>query len=189
MEAYYNAAGRSGIKKEKTNEQSATKEQIAALRQEKKKMQEELDELRGQTTSGRITCVLAFLCALLLLSGIFVELVKMDAGNFASEVLAPMIGDVPVIRNILPTDLQLQSPKEIAASEQAASEQAALDDYVSTYSKMSPKSAAQVFDNMMTDRASLVVKILENMTPAKRAAILSNMSVANASQVTVMMEQ
>ena len=54
---------------------------------------------------------------------------------------------------------------------------------------MKPKAAAQVFDNMMTDQSDLVVKILSNMTPDQRAPIISNMSVANASEVTVKMEQ
>ena len=36
--------------------------------------------------------------------GIFGVLIKMDVGNFGSEVLAPVIKDVPVINRILPDD-------------------------------------------------------------------------------------
>lgn len=126
-------------KEAELKKKAVNKEQIAELMKEKKKMQEELDELRGQTTGGKAVCVLAFLGLLVLFLGIFVGIVKLDVGNFATDVLAPMIGDLPVIRTILLSDL--------------------------------------------------VVKILKNMTPANRAAIISNMSVANASQVTVMMEQ
>lgn len=105
------------MKKQSLPEKQLTKEQIIALKQEKKKTQEELDELQGKTAGGK-------LC----------------------------------IRCISSCD-------------------------------MKPKAAAQVFDNMMSDQSDLVVKILSNMTADQRAAILSNMSVANASQITVLMEQ
>lgn len=239
-------------KKEKPDkkENVQTKAQIAELKQEKKKMQEELDELQGKTAQGKAVCAVVFLGVVLALFGIFLGLVKLNVGNFASDVLAPAIADVPVVRSILSSDLQKKSSKEIvaeqaaetakqtseaaaseaaaseeaaakqaseiaaseaaaaseiaasemaaseaaaaseiAASEQAASEEAALADYVDTYSNMKPKTAAQIFDNMMTNQSNLVVKILSNMTPDNRAAIISNMSVGNASQVTVMMEQ
>lgn len=234
---------------ESIREKELTKEQIIALKEEKKKMQEELDELQGKTTGGRILCAFAFLGILALFAGIFTGIVKMNVGNFASDVLAPVIGETPVLRSILPSDLQKKTPKEIkaekkaaadakaakqaakqaaqkqadqqaaaeqaqadqqAAAEQAladqqaqqeeaaaeeelaakqAAEEAALADYVKTYSKMKPKQAAQVFENMMTDQSDLVVKILTNMTPDSRAAIISNMSVASASKLTVLMEQ
>ena len=38
-------------------------------------------------------------------------------------------------------------------------------------------------------RVTLGVKILSNMAADQRAAIISNMSVANASQVTILMEK
>ncbi len=233
-------------KKETGNQKQLTKEQIAALKQEKKKTQEELDELRGRTTGGKIACLFAFLGIMLALGAGFVGLVKLNVGNFASDVLAPVIGDVPVVRSILPAEYQTKSASEIQAeqdaaaaakaqaeSEQAASEQAAaqaeseaaaeeeaiaqaeseqaaseqaseqaeaeaaqqaadeaaLADYVDTYSKMKPKAAAQVFDNMIPDQSELVAKILSNMTSDQRAAIISNMSVTNASELTVLMEQ
>lgn len=64
----------------------------------------------------------------------FVGFVKLNVGNFASDVLAPVIGNVPIVRSILPKEFQ-------------------------------------------------------EKTADQRAAILSNMSVANASQITVLMEQ
>jgi len=236
-----------------TGEKQPTKEQIAALKQEKKKAQEELDELQGKTTGGKIVCFLAFLGILAVFGGAFIGLVKLNVGNFASDVLAPVIGSVAIVRSILPSEYQSKTTAEIAADEQAAADaaaaqvaseqanaqaeadaaaeeqaiadqqaaadaqaeealaeeqaaeeeaaaeqaladqqaadEAALADYVDTYSKMKPKTAAKVFDNMMTDQSDLVVKILTNMTPDNRAAIISNMSVANASQLTVLMEQ
>ena len=75
-------------------------------------------------------------------------------------------------------------------AEQAAEEEAAaLQDYVDTYSAMKPKDAAKVFDSMMPDKEDLIVKILENLKPDARAAILSKMSVANAAILTEKMQQ
>lgn len=206
------------MKKQSSPEKQLTKEQIIALKQEKKKTQEELDELQGKTTGGKLACFLVFLGVLALLIGVFVGFVKLNVGNFASDVLAPVIGNVPIARSILPKEFQEKTAgerkaeeqaaadaaaqaaseqaaadeaaaQEAAAAEQAAADEAALADYVKTYSDMKPKAAAQVFDNMMPDQSDLVVKILSNMTADQRAAILSNMSVANASQITVLMEQ
>lgn len=238
------------MSKHNKEQNAAAKEQIEALKNEKKKAQEELDELRGRTTGGKIICVLVLLGILALLCVGFIGMVKLNVGGFASDILAPAIDDVPVIRSILPAEYQKKTAKEIlaeqqaateaaklesesavseaaaseaaarqqaesqaaaasesesiaaseaaaseaaasetAASEQKASEEAALEDYVKTYSEMKPKSAAQVLDNMMPDQSDLVVKILSNMAADQRAAIISNMSVANASQVTILMEK
>lgn len=122
------------MKKQSSPEKQLTKEQIIALKQEKKKTQEELDELQGKTTGGKLACFLVFLGVLALLIGVFVGFVKLNVGNFASDVLAPVIGNVPIVRSILPKEFQ-------------------------------------------------------EKTADQRAAILSNMSVANASQITVLMEQ
>lgn len=125
-----------------------------------------------------------------LLMGIFVGMVKLDKGGIASEVLAPAIADVPVLRRILPVDMQKKNASELAAeqkqqeAEAAAEEAKALQDYVDTYSAMKPRDAAKVFDSMMPDQEDLVVRILENLTPAQRAAILSKMSVTNAAALT-----
>lgn len=240
-------------KNEKINEQDTeknmTKEQILKLKQEKKKMESELDELQGKTTKGKLICGFTFVGIMALLALLFVGVVKMNVGNFASDILAPVIADVPIVRSILPSELQKKTATEIMAEKQAAAEEAtekeamaeqeeaekaeeaaeeeamaeqaaaeeaeeeeaiaeqeeaekaaeeeaiaeqeaaALADYVKTYSDMKPKTAASVFDNMMKDQSELVVKILQNLTPDKRAAIIANMSVTNASQVTVMMER
>lgn len=114
-------------------------------------------------------CVLVFLAVVLVLLGIFTAMVKLDVGGIASETLAPAIGEVPVLRSILPADLQRQTPAEQSAAAQAAADsEAALKDYVDTYSSMKAKDAAKVFDSMMPDQTDLVVKILEQMKERKR---------------------
>ncbi|HAG68598.1 MAG TPA: hypothetical protein DCL38_01335 [Lachnospiraceae bacterium] len=69
---------------------------------------------------------------------------------------------------------QLEEDKEIA-------------DYVKTYSEMKPKSAAAIFEQM-GDRLDLVVKILERMEAATRAKILNAMNPEFASRITKLMD-
>lgn len=240
------------------------KEKIAKLKEERKQMEEELDELKGSTGKGKAICVAVFLVAIALLLGIIIALIKTDAGGFASTSLAPVIGDVPIVRSILPKDLQRKTAKELLAEQNAqsdtsatqdtqnaggstdpnaagtngsntasndpnaagangtngatndpnatgtngsnaatsdpnatdsqaadsqAADDAAIQDYVQTYTSMRPKNAAQVFDSMMPDQLKLVVKILQNMKPSQRSAILAQMNVQNASDITVEMDK
>ncbi len=62
-----------------------------------------------------------------------------------------------------------------------------VDDYVKTYSSMKPKDAAAIFDTM-TDNLSLVRRILEKMSSANRANILSSMNQDTAAKLTEMLE-
>lgn len=242
------------MQEEKQEEKLLEQERIAELKKKKREMQEELDELKGNTTKGKGICVLVFFITFAMLLGGFAGAVKLNLGGVAESVMAPIFGDVPVLRSILPKDLQRKTAAELAADQaaadmqatadaqastdtqtssvqstvdnqgttdvqgteaqattaqgaatqgtdaqaaaeaQAAADQAAADaqalqDYVDTYSKMKPKDAANVFDNMMPDQEDLVVKILKNMTSSQRAAILSKMNVTNAAELTVRMEQ
>lgn len=277
------AANKGQDKKEK----NTNKEKIAELKMQKKQMQEELDELNGRTAKGKAMCALICVAVIALLLGGMVAMVKLDVGGFASTTLAPVIADVPVIRSILPKDLQKKTAGEIAAEEQAAQQaaqtdtasnaqadttateqvvsdtqvadtqvadtqvadtqlqtdtqttaagqsqangqntagtqsqtngqnaagtqsqanaqnntedtqstedaqaisDAALKDYVDTYTNMKPKDAATVFDTMMPDQMLLITKILKEMTPAQRSAILSKMDAQNASDITVEMNK
>ncbi|MBO5487215.1 MAG: hypothetical protein J5988_09885, partial [Eubacterium sp.] len=104
----------------KMNEKQLHRDQILELKKKKKEMEEELDELKGKTSGGKVQCALVFLGVLAICFGIFAGLVKTDTGNFASEILAPLIADVPVMRSILPAELQQKSQKEIAAEQAAA---------------------------------------------------------------------
>lgn len=227
----------------------ADKEKMKELAQKKKELEEELDELRGNTIKGKLACILVLLLLIGLWTGLFVSMVKLDAGGVASTLLAPLIGDVPIARSILPAEMQKKSPSELAAEEaqaeaeraaaqaqaeaeaQAAAqaeeqaqaeaqvqaeaaqaevkaaqvaekiqveekqaqaeaeEAAALQDYVDTYSAMKPQDAAKLFESMIPDQEEVVIRILKNLTPEGRAAILSNMDVTNAAELTEKMRQ
>lgn len=199
----------------KTDVNKADKEKIKELARKR----QELDELKGNTAKGKAACIVVFLLMIGLSFGLFVSMVKLDAGGFASEVLAPAIADIPVLRSILPAQMQKKSASELAA-EQAqaqaeaermqveaeaaqaqaqaaqaqaaqaqaqaaqAEEKAALQDYVDTYSAMKPQDAAKLFESMIPNKEDVVISILENLTPEERAAILSNMSITNAADLT-----
>lgn len=105
-------------------EERERKEKIEKLKEEKRQMEEELDDLKGNTKKGKAVCALVGILAVVLLLGGITVLIKTDAGGFASSSLAPLIGDVPVARSILPKHLQRKTAKELAA-QQAASQQAA----------------------------------------------------------------
>lgn len=132
------------VKKQEQQEKSEqNREKIKELKQQKKQMQEELDELNGDTPKGRALCALAFVAALVILLGILFALIKMDVGGFASETLAPVIGDVPILRNVLPKDLQSLSDSEIAAQEAAAEEQAQAAAQAAADSEAAAQEAAE----------------------------------------------
>lgn len=102
------------------------KEKIEKLKEEKRQMEEELDDLKGNTKKGKAICALVGILVVLLLLGGITVLIKTDAGGFATSSLAPLIGDVPVARSILPKYLQRKTAKELAAeqaAQQAASQQ------------------------------------------------------------------
>lgn len=101
----------------KANERKADKEKIKELAKKKREMQEELDELKGNTAKGKAICVLVFFVLIGLLMGTFVGMVKLDIGGVASEVLAPVIADVPVLRSILPMEMQKKNASELAAEQ------------------------------------------------------------------------
>ena len=179
----------------KANEKESEKAKMKELTKKKKELEDKLDELKGDTTKGKAVCVFVFLLVLGLSFGFFVGMVKLDVGGVASTLLAPLIGDVPIARSILPTELQKKSKSELAAeqaqaeAESQAAAEAELQDYVDTYSAMLPQDAAKLFESMMPDKEDVVINILAHLTPERRAAILSNMSIPNAADLTEKMQQ
>lgn len=101
------------------------KQRIKELAEKKREMQLELDELKGNTVKGKAACVFAFIMLIGLLLGIFVGMVKLDIGSVASEVLAPVIADVPILRNILPVEMQRKNASELAAEQKQQEARAA----------------------------------------------------------------
>lgn len=111
-------------RRNKANISKEEKEHIEELKKRAREARDELDEARGNTSGGRAVSVVVFLLSVVVLLGMFIGMVKLDVGGVASNLLAPAVGNVPVLRSILPSDMQKKSASEIAKEEAAAQAQA-----------------------------------------------------------------
>ncbi|MBP3295285.1 MAG: hypothetical protein J6M27_01790, partial [Lachnospiraceae bacterium] len=83
------------------------KDQAAQRKEAKKRAKELADqeaELDGETTGGGISMFFVTIFIILIWLAILAILVKLDVGGFGSNVLAPVLRNVPVINRILPGD-------------------------------------------------------------------------------------
>ena len=84
-------------------------------RKEAKKKAKELEsqerELDEQIDGSSASVVIVTLFIILIWLGILVLLVKMDVGGFGSNVLTPILKDVPVINKILPSESTTETTK------------------------------------------------------------------------------
>lgn len=92
---------RKKIKEERKALRQELKEQRKAAKLKEAELAERNAELNGDDGGGVATLVITFIIILiwLIIMGIFI---KLDVGGFGSNVLAPIIGDIPGINNILP---------------------------------------------------------------------------------------
>lgn len=260
---------------------AAAEEEKARLREEKKQFKQEQraqkkeakrraaeiakqEEALGEEGGNGLVTFFATLLIVALWIAVACVVVKMDVGGFGSNVLAPILKDVPVVNRILPSaapamentdsegyggyasleeavdyikQLELELEREQTASNAKNTEVEALkaevlrlqefeqrqvefqriktefyeevanldpegllkyyesmdpttmeyiakqiavqeqrkedlDNYIQTFAKMKPKSAAKMFE-AMSDRLELVAEILEAMTVEQRADIMN----------------
>lgn len=99
-------------RKRLSEEKKKLKEEQKRQKQEAKKRAKELaleeaniedDEEGGTLSVIIVTCVI-----ILVWLGILALLIKLDVGGFGSNVLAPVIGDVPVLNKILPESTETE---------------------------------------------------------------------------------
>ena len=95
------------FKKEQKNQKKEAKKRAKELENQERELDEQIDG-----TNASVVVVTIFIIVIWL--GILCLLVKMDVGGFGSNVLTPMLKDVPVINKILPTELSTESTKEKA---------------------------------------------------------------------------
>lgn len=96
------------FKKEQRNQKKEAKKRAKELENQERELDEQIDG-----TNASVVVVTIFIIVIWL--GILCLLVKMDVGGFGSNVLAPMLKDVPVINKILPSDSSgTESKKEKA---------------------------------------------------------------------------
>lgn len=68
----------------------------------KKDKNKEVEIKNDESTGGKIVTVLIVLVIVVIWLAIFGVLIKLDVGNFGSEILYPVLKDVPVVNMILP---------------------------------------------------------------------------------------
>ncbi|MDE7477436.1 MAG: hypothetical protein K2M91_05725, partial [Lachnospiraceae bacterium] len=93
------------FKKEQKNQKKEAKKRAKELENQERELDEQIDG-----TNASVVVVTIFIIVIWL--GILCLLVKMDVGGFGSNVLTPMLKDVPVINKILPTESGTESTKD-----------------------------------------------------------------------------
>jgi len=96
-------AAKAKLKADKLEFRKKLKEQRKADKDRLHEFAERSAELSGDDAGGFATVVITFFIVLLWLA-LMLALIKLNVGNFGSDILAPLIGDVPVINAILPSE-------------------------------------------------------------------------------------
>ena len=93
------------FKQEQKNQRKEAKKKARELENQERELDEQID---GSSAS----VVIVTLFIILIWLGILVLLVKMDVGGFGSNVLTPILKDVPVINMILPSESTTETSKK-----------------------------------------------------------------------------
>ncbi len=94
-------AARAKLKADRKEYKKTLKEQRKAQKEKEREFADRTAEINGDNAGGLATLVITFLIILIWLA-IMALLVKLDVGGFGSDILAPLIKDVPYINLILP---------------------------------------------------------------------------------------
>ena len=94
-------AARAKLKADKKEYKKSLKEQRKAQKQKEQEFADRSAEISGDNAGGLATIVITFLIVLIWLA-IMALLVKLDVGGFGSDILAPILKDVPYLNLILP---------------------------------------------------------------------------------------
>jgi flagellar motility protein MotE (MotC chaperone) len=93
------------FKKEQKNQKKEARKRAKELENQERELDEQIDG-----TNASVVVVTIFIIFIWL--GILCLLVKMDVGGFGSNVLTPLLKDVPVINKILPTEGGTETTKD-----------------------------------------------------------------------------
>ena len=80
-------------------EKKALKAQAKELKKQRKALEEAADD---EDEGGAVSVILVTILIIVIWLAILVLLIKLDVGGFGSNVLAPVLKDIPVINKILP---------------------------------------------------------------------------------------
>ncbi|MBQ7558464.1 MAG: hypothetical protein IJT00_10440 [Lachnospiraceae bacterium] len=98
------AAEKKEIAEQRKALKAEQKEQRKAAKARAKELQEREDRVAEEEGPGGLSVVLVTFFIVLIWVVIVCLLIKLDVGGFGSNVLAPIIGDIPVVNKILPSD-------------------------------------------------------------------------------------
>ena len=96
-------AAKAKLKADKLEYRKKLKEQRKADKEKLHEFAERTAELSGDDAGGIATIVITFFIVLIWLA-IMALLIKFNVGNFGSDIMAPLIKDIPVINAILPKE-------------------------------------------------------------------------------------
>lgn len=94
-------AAKAKLKADKKEYAKTLKEQRKAQKEKEREFADRTAEINGDNAGGLATLVITFLIILIWLA-IMALLIKLDVGGFGSDVVAPILKDVPYLNLILP---------------------------------------------------------------------------------------
>ena len=94
-------AAKAKLKADKQEYKKKLKEQRKEQKEKEQEFADRIAEINGDNAGGFATIVITFLIILIWLA-IMALLVKLDVGGFGSNILAPLIRDIPYVNLILP---------------------------------------------------------------------------------------
>ena len=101
-------AAKAKLKADKKEYRKQLKEQQKAQKLQEQEFADREAEINGDNAGGFATIVITFLIVLIWLA-IMILLVKLDVGGFGSDVLAPILKDIPYLNWMLPKVLTRRS--------------------------------------------------------------------------------
>lgn len=94
-------------KPDKKAEKKAAKEAKKAAKKEKKKKkkgEDVFDDEEKETVGGKIAVFLVTILIIVIWLAILALLIRADVGGFGSQIMRPLIGNIPVLKEILPPE-------------------------------------------------------------------------------------
>lgn len=122
-------AAKAKLKADKKEYQKQLKAQRKEAKEKAQEFADRTAEINGDNAGGFATIVITFLIILIWLA-IMALLIKLDVGGFGSDILAPIIGDVPGLNLILPdgANRQEEIPTDISSAESSGTTLNSLDE-------------------------------------------------------------
>lgn len=106
------AAEKKKLQNEKKKLKSDQKEQKKLAKKRAKEIAAQEAELEEDEEGGGFFTFLATLAIIVVWIGILCVVIKLDVGGFGSNVLTPILKDVPIVNKILPTPATHEAPAE-----------------------------------------------------------------------------